>query len=141
MLTLAQWLSRTAALRYRGLVGLPLTSVRLISLLGDQPPLTLNELAELSGIDKSQLSRTVSDLVAKKIVSRRTSEQDSRAVQISLTAKGHSLVAKMEESAELRNEQLFEGMSAAQRKALLGTLDKITERARAMWTAEDDSAA
>ena len=140
VLTLAHVLGRSATLMYRDLLGLPLTSFRLVSLLGGRPPMMLNELALYSGIDKSQLSRAISDLVAQDIVSRRTSEDDSRAVQIELAPRGLELYATLSKHARKRNERLLGSLSEQKRTQLLTMLDQVTVLARDMLAEQEADA-
>lgn len=140
VLTLAHVLGRSATLMYRDLLGLPLTSFRLVSLLGGRPPMMLNELALFSGIDKSQLSRAISDLVAQEIVTRRTSEDDSRAVQIELAPRGLELYATLSKHARKRNERLMDGLSETKRTQLLTMLEQVTVLAREMLAEQEADA-
>jgi DNA-binding MarR family transcriptional regulator len=49
---------------------------------------SLSELAEAAGLDKSTLSRTVDSLVRDGLVERLTNDDDRRAVHLSLSKKG-----------------------------------------------------
>ncbi len=139
VLLLANLITRSATLRYRRLLGMPQVSWRILALLGSRPPITLNELSARSGIDKSQLSRGVTALVKKQLVSRRTSPTDSRAVHIALTDRGIGAYAALFAAASRRNEEMLKGLSAGRRRALLDLLDTVTERAR-MLLREDEHA-
>jgi DNA-binding MarR family transcriptional regulator len=132
VLGLANLISRSATLRYRRLLGLPQVSWRIIALLGAQPPMTLNQLSDRAGIDKSQLSRGISRLVKRQIVSRRTSPGDSRALQLALTDRGIGAYAILITAATRRNEQLLAGISRSKRAMLMSLLDRLTERARVL---------
>jgi DNA-binding MarR family transcriptional regulator len=107
-------------------------SWRIIALLGAQPPMTLNQLSDRAGIDKSQLSRGISRLVKRQIVSRRTSPGDSRALQLALTDRGIGAYAILITAATRRNEQLLAGISRSKRAMLMSLLDRLTERARVL---------
>jgi DNA-binding MarR family transcriptional regulator len=75
---LAGALSRGAALRYRAGFGVTLMEWRALALLGDFAPTTLQALARQAGLDKSQVSRVVSGLVARGLVRRATGRADGR---------------------------------------------------------------
>src|SRR5262245_46915602 len=82
--TVANLLSRGAAMRYRREFGVSLWEWRTIALLGAEAPQSLNALARAAGLDKSQMSRVVAGLIERGIVSRDADERDGRGVQLSL---------------------------------------------------------
>ena len=67
----ANLLSRGAELRYRREFGVSLWEWRAIALLGaSREPQSLNALAAAAGVDKSQMSRVISGLNARRLVLR-----------------------------------------------------------------------
>jgi DNA-binding MarR family transcriptional regulator len=137
ILLLANLVSRSATLRYRRLIGLPQVSWRIIALLGAQPPMTLHELVARAGLDKSQLSRGVSGLVRRQLVSRQPSTNDRRAIHLQLTERGIGAYAILLNGAYQRNEALLAGLSKQRRRLLLDLLDLLTNRARKLLKEEE----
>jgi DNA-binding MarR family transcriptional regulator len=137
ILILANLVGRSATLRYRRLLGLPHVSWRLIALLGGRSPMTLHELAATAGLDKSQVSNRVSDLVRQQLVSRRISPDDRRAIKLELTERGVGTYAILINSARRRNEVLLAGVSRRRRRALLKLLDLLMDRARYLLADEE----
>src|SRR5690349_18918223 len=77
---LANALSRGAAARYRHEFGVSLMEWRTLALLGDFAPMTLKELAQQAGLDKSLASRVVAGLVERGFVLREIGSEDAREV-------------------------------------------------------------
>lgn len=55
------------------------------SMLFEQGPCTMGELAEKIGISKQQMTRLIASLEEKKLVARKLSDTDKRQVVVSLT--------------------------------------------------------
>lgn len=71
--------------------------VRLLQVLGDRAP-TMNELAELLGLDKSSTSGLVDRAQRRGLVRRVPSQRDRRSVRVRLTTDGRELLHQVEES-------------------------------------------
>ena len=56
--------------------------------IGRKPNISVKELAEILKLDKSGISRNVEELVRKKYVERKLSEEDRRYVVLNLTSQG-----------------------------------------------------
>src|SRR5690348_11537868 len=88
LIVLANLLKRGAILRYKRLAGLSSVEFGLVASLGRRPPISVARLAEAVGQDKGQISRALSGLVARKLVSRAINPRDNREVLVSLTRAG-----------------------------------------------------
>lgn len=126
----ANLLSRGAEMRYRREHGVSLWEWRTVALLGVSAPLSLNDLAQAAGVDKAQMSRVVSGLTARGLVSRDADSRDARAVQLALTARGRKLYKGLIRSAIARDTAFLESLSSQERKVLDGVLVKLAHRAR-----------
>jgi DNA-binding MarR family transcriptional regulator len=141
ILILANVLRRAAGLRYRRLLQLPAGEWGVIAELGHQAPRTLNDLASGIGLDKTQLSRTVSSLIARGLVVRRTNPRDNREVLISLTRAGQNSYAKIMEAGLAANDMLLADLSPIKQKQLVDQIHHLTIRARALLRIEHDLSA
>ena len=141
ILILANVLRRAAGLRYRRLLELPAGEWGVIAELGHQAPRTLNDLANGIGLDKTQLSRTVSSLIARGMVVRRTNPRDNREVLISLTSAGKKNYAKIMEAGLAANDMLLADLSPIKQKKLVDQIERLTMRARALLRIEHDLSA
>jgi DNA-binding MarR family transcriptional regulator len=128
----ANLLSRGAELRYRREFGVSLWEWRTIALLGGaRGALSLNELARAAGIDKSQMSRVVSGLAARRLVLRAIDANDGRGVRLTLTRAGRKLYEGLIRAAAERNDAFLDCLSGKERVAFDAALAKLAARARA----------
>ena len=127
----ANLLSRGAELRYRREFGVSLWEWRTIALLGAaDEALSLGHLAHAAGIDKSQMSRVVSGLAARRLVLRAIDANDARGVQLTLTRAGLKLYDGLIRAAADRNDAFLDCLSAKERAAFDAALAKLSARAR-----------
>ncbi len=77
--------------RHAGAQDLSLIQTRLLGILRDRKP-TMNELAQLLGLDKSSTSGLVDRAQRRGLVRRLPSQVDRRSVRVSLTDAGRALV-------------------------------------------------
>jgi DNA-binding MarR family transcriptional regulator len=132
----ANLLSRGAALRYKREFGVSLMEWRTLALLGGGDPLSLNELAKLAGLDKSQMSRVVAGLTERGLILRAVDSEDARGVRLSLTAGGRKVYAGLIHAANERNDAFLAALDAKERQILEGVLDKLAGAARGFIHAE-----
>ncbi len=134
----ANLLSRGAELRFRREFGVSLWEWRAVALLGGaREPLSLNALAAAAGIDKSQMSRVISGLTARRLVLRAIDADDARGVRLTLTRAGRQLSQSLVRAAAERNDAILGCLSARERAAFEGALDKLAARAKAFIARED----
>jgi len=134
----ANLLSRGAELRYRREFGVSLWEWRTVALLGGaREPQSLNALASAAGIDKSQMSRVISGLTARRLVLRAIDAEDARGVRLTLTRAGRTLYHGLIRAAAERNDAFLACLSARERAAFEDALDKLAARARDFIARED----
>lgn len=126
----ANAISRSAAARYKRDFDVSLGEWRTIALLGQEGSLTLNKLARMAGLDKAQMSRVVSKLTERGLVSRKPGA--ARTVHLSLTRKGTSLYSGLIAAANERNQAFLVCLTEEERVALESALDKLATVARAL---------
>lgn len=127
----ANLLSRGAAMRYKREFGVSLWEWRAVALLGGAAePQSLNELARAAGIDKGQMSRVVSGLTRRRIVSRQTDANDARGIRLSLTPAGARLYRRLIGAAAQRNDAFLGCLNAKEREFLERTMAKLAREAR-----------
>ena len=129
--SVANLLSRGAELRYRREFGVSLWEWRTVALLGAATgPQSLNELARAAGVDKAQMSRVVSGLTARELVSRQADAVDGRGIRLSLTRSGRALYKRLIGAAAERNDAFVGCLTAKERDCLERALDKLADEAR-----------
>ena len=102
----------------------------LVCRLTEEKPngVTLKELAEAMKLAPATVSELVESLVKKDFLQRVQNPEDRRAVQITLTPHGQTLLDESIRRVEGLCEKLLNGLSPAERTAMLGALAKITSK-------------
>ena len=135
-MVLSNLLRRAAGLRYRRLLDLQAGEWGVVAELGHRLPCTLNDLSGRIGVDKTQLSRTVSRLIARGLVGRKPNPRDNREVRLSLTPQGHDCHAAIMRAGRDANLSLLADLSAREKKQLVDLIERVTVRARDLLRAE-----
>lgn len=135
VLKLANVLRRGSTLIYGRKLGLSQVEWRIVALVGEHAPVSLNELADLLDLDKGQTSRSVSALVARRLMLREY-RRDGRGIRITLTARGTDVYGQLMASALERNRVLLNGMTAQEKTQLFVILDRLTALARTILAQE-----
>ena len=97
--------------------------------LAEVPGASLRELAERTLTDQSSVSVVVSRVVAGGYVARRTSAEDARRTELTLTERGRALLRRAPELAQTRLMTALRALSASQLRVAADVLDRA---ARAM---------
>ena len=105
-------------------------TMSLVCRLTEEKPngITLKELAESMKLAPATVSELVESLVKKDFLQRVQNPEDRRAVQITLTPHGQTLLDESIKRVEGLCEKLLNGLTPAERTAMLGALTKITSK-------------
>ena len=105
-------------------------TMSLVCRLTEEKPngVTLKELAEAMKLAPATVSELVESLVKKNFLQRVQNPEDRRAVQITLTEHGQTLLDESIRHVESLCEKLLSGLSQSERTAMLGALTKITNK-------------
>lgn len=87
---------------------------------------TAAELCEICDKDKAAISRVVSELLSKGLVSRQRVNDNLYRAKLTLTDLGRQAARVVKRRAEVAVELAGEGLTDADRKIFYATLDKIT---------------
>ncbi len=110
--------------------GLSLAEWRILAILAISGPMTVSDLAEQGGFDKSQISRAVASMEEAGRVTRSDSPTDGRSAIISLAEEGSALYGKMIPVIRERNRRLLALMTPDQRATLYEAMDILTNHLR-----------
>ena len=102
----------------------------LVVEIGRKPGISVKELAEAVGLDKSGISRGVEELVRKDYVNREPSKADRRCVVLTLTEKGKARFEKIENDMYLKFRNVLSYIEADQREQVLEALKIYNEACR-----------
>lgn len=111
--------------------GINLAEWLIIYTLALHPRIGASEIARLTGLHKTTISRVLSQLREKDYVKQHDDPNDGRAKILSLTAAGMKIVDRRASWAHDRSAQLTSGLTAAERRAFGRMLDAIIESSRA----------
>ena len=99
--------------------------------IGRVGTISLNDLADLLGLDKSTMSRTINILVNNEMVDRETDQDDRRYIKIKLTEKGLTSYREIESGMMEYFTQIFRAIPEAKR-------DQVFESLQILFKALDD---
>ncbi|HEV2481018.1 MAG TPA: GNAT family N-acetyltransferase, partial [Puia sp.] len=102
-----------------------LSEARLIYELNKAGSVQASQIMETMHIDKSYLSRMLKRLEKERLVSRRQSREDGRAVLLSLTDKGQREFAQLNGASDEQVSSLVGHLNEEQREALVGHMGAI----------------
>ena len=103
-------------------------TMSLVCRLTEDKPngVTLKELAEAMKLAPATVSELVESLVKKNFLQRVQNPEDRRAVQITLTDQGQTLLDQCIKCVNSLCEKLLSELSVSERTAMLSALEKIT---------------
>jgi DNA-binding MarR family transcriptional regulator len=90
----------------------------------------MSELRERVVMSSGGVALAVNRLERKRLVRRKTSEQDGRAVLVQLTGKGRRLIDELMAADLERHQALVEGLEPLRRTEVLDGLAEIVDRFR-----------
>ncbi len=129
---LSSTVSTTIARAYDKEFGLSIPEWRVIAILGRFPGLSAVEVAEQTFLDKVAVSRAVTKLIKSGRIDRQFADADRRRSILNLSDKGrevHDGVAKLALKFE---DDLLDGLNAAEIEQFNAVTDKLLEKARTL---------
>ena len=105
--------------------GLSRPQAEALHLLSCRQSATIKLMAELLGISSSAATQLTEGLVQMGLVSRQSSTEDRRVVEVSLTAAGKTKVEGLRDSAKGHIARLLEGLEDKDIEDLLVLLKKL----------------
>jgi len=94
---------------------LTLSQFQLIVAFGDQPEMTVGDVALAGGVAAPTATRMLATLEREGIVNRKPSEADRRQVLVTLTPKGEEVLAEKRKVVAQKQRQVFSMLSEAER--------------------------
>jgi DNA-binding MarR family transcriptional regulator len=111
---------------------------RVLAVLWHDGTQRIGDLADLTSIEISTLSRLIGTLQRRGLVVRKRTPSDARVVQVALTDRGRALTEKLVPAAADLEERLIGELSAAEVATLKTLLDKLFANVRARATGAPD---
>jgi DNA-binding MarR family transcriptional regulator len=124
---IANKLSNSATVFYQRNFGVNVTEWRIMSLLAIEPGIQASRICHVIGFNKGPMSRTLSTMQKRGLVTIRTAPDDGRSHAISLTARGRATHDKVIVAALDRERRLLSCLNKDEREALIELLRRIHE--------------
>jgi DNA-binding MarR family transcriptional regulator len=122
---IANKLSNSATAFYQKNFGVNVTDWRIMSLLAIEPGIPASRICHVIGFDKGPVSRTLSVLQRRGLVTIRTAPDDGRTHSISLTAKGRATHDRVILAALERERRLLSCLKKEEREVLIDLLRRV----------------
>lgn len=120
---------KTAAIKaanpyYLDAVNLRVRELRVLRLLQESPGVTASELRHKLVLDKTLMSKNITQLERQGLIQRTPDPQDTRLHRLSLTKEGERVCKKSNQIGTTLEEEMFARLTAAEWRRLQQLLDK-----------------
>lgn len=122
---IANKLSRSATPFYQRRFGVNVTEWRIISLLAIEPNITASRICHVIGFDKGPVSRTLTVMQKRGLISIRSDPHDARSHSIALTPKGRVTHDGVIVAALAREQRLLSCLRKDEQETLIDLLRRI----------------
>jgi DNA-binding MarR family transcriptional regulator len=102
---------------------------RVLALLARAESMSATTLVSRSPMDKASVSRAVTNLVDRGLISARPDPADARVRNLALTRAGRRVFERIAPLARERQRALLDALTPAERKTVFRALDKLIARA------------
>lgn len=122
---LANTVSQDIASEYEQRFGLSVTQWRVMAILGRHDDLAARDVALRTAMDKVAVSRALTGLLQRKLVSRKVASSDRRASQLRLTAAGRRIHDQIVPLALEHERRLLRRLDGDEQRWLRRILDRL----------------
>ena len=131
--------SHTRAASALETVGLTPALFGLINVIGAREGANQQELGATMGIDRSTMVLLIDQLESEGLAKRRPSATDRRARQVVITPKGRRVLERGRGLANQVDDDVLQGLTAAERRQLLTLLRRALRSAppQSLWSADE----
>jgi DNA-binding MarR family transcriptional regulator len=117
--------ARASSHEVKGALGISGSQLFVLQQLIDHPRVSLRELAALTLTDQSSVSVVVGRLVRQRLVTRTTSAEDGRRLEVSLTARGRAFLKNPPEVVQLKLLRSLRSVPKPQLRTLRLVMNRI----------------
>ena len=107
--------------------GLDYSRWRVLAVLQEHSGTTMGQLADLTSVDRTTLTRTLGLMEEARLVARQERESDRRSLVISLTPKGQRIFARILPLTLAETDRALTGFTSAEIGALRDQLKRIAD--------------
>jgi DNA-binding MarR family transcriptional regulator len=123
----ANMLTASAARTYSKHHGLAVTEWRLLNVLAAEPDVLPARVCQLTGINKSSVSRAANSLIKRRLITVTPDPTDPRKGVLALTKAGYRLHGEAIVTSIARDELLMSGISCDERMTFVKLLKQMDE--------------
>lgn len=121
----AERISAAFSTTYRARFGLSIAEWRIMAHLSQTDALSVRDLHQRAGLEKSKASRAAGRLEGRGLVAKRGGSADKRLIELTLTAEGRELVEEMFPIARAFEADLVADLTQVEQAALTAALRKL----------------
>ncbi|MFT4653332.1 MAG: DNA-binding MarR family transcriptional regulator [Kangiellaceae bacterium] len=126
---LSNRVSTLVAESYKGRFGLSITQWRIMAVLGEYPGASADEISAKTQIEKSLISRAISNLLNRNLIQRQISREDKRRTQIDLTETGYDVYSQIVPLSLEYEDQILSCLSTDEQEQLSQLIDRLYDNA------------
>lgn len=104
--------------------------MRILAVLAVNSGLTVNELSVLTVTEQSTMSRTLDSLEEQGMIRRQARSDDMRVREVHILDAGREAFAKIWPTVYAHQKHMFDGVTADEYQAFIGTLHKMLRNIR-----------
>jgi DNA-binding MarR family transcriptional regulator len=127
LVSIGMRLNRGATAYYRAAWDLGMAEWRLLLVLSNTKSLNVGELSEVADLDKAAVSRSLTLLEERKLVSVEQTRTRGRAAIAKLTVEGRKLSTQLMQVSLQRQARLFKKFSRADKERLNALLHQLSQ--------------
>jgi len=105
--------------------GINIARWRVLAVLKDNGRMNIGQIVERTLIEQPTVSRIVDNLEREGLVSRKTSKEDSRFVQVDLTRSGEKAFREIYPTATEHQKKVLQNFTQQEIKTLIGFLERM----------------
>jgi DNA-binding MarR family transcriptional regulator len=106
-------------------LGVSVPQWRILAVLHERAGCTMNELADVTTVDRTTLTRTLDRMARDRLIGRRSDARDRRSVRLSLTAAGKDAFRRVLPLVVAQNERAMRGFGPSALAALRANLHRM----------------
>jgi DNA-binding MarR family transcriptional regulator len=129
---LSEGMAASMSRRITGSFRLSTTEWRILLQLAEHEALTASDIVEYSAMEKSKVSRALTNLESRGLVERSVSESDHRVKLLSMTETGRKRYTALVPRVLDWEKELIDGLEVSEYRDLLFLLDKLNKQLRTM---------
>ena len=136
LLVVARRVSRAMATRFGSELNLTVSEVSVLSIVGQQGPISPTAISDQTSMDKVRVSRTTAALIARGLVQQSRDPHDGRARLLRLTRRGSVLHGKLGPMADAIERELTAAFGKSDAASLLRVLGRLDVALQALEQAQ-----